>query len=119
MHLTTLGNRLDDKQIWVKCFGINISDKDKLQFYLEQMYSWNQVDQTQMTAWENKTNTIKTDWLEAKRYFEGLVPDFEAYKQNSGGTAGGKASMKVPTKLPKPTKATNSGTTSPPSQQQR
>ncbi len=45
IHLTAFGKRLDDKQIRIERFGISISDKDKLQFYLEQMYSSNQFDQ--------------------------------------------------------------------------
>jgi hypothetical protein len=88
MHLTDFGKRLDDKQICIKRFGINISNEDKLQFYLEQMYSCNQFDQTQITAWESKTKAIKTNWTETKQYFEGLVRDFEIYEQNSSGTMG-------------------------------
>jgi hypothetical protein len=88
IHLTAFGKRLGDKQIRIERFGITISDKDKLQFYLEQMYSSNQFDQTKMTTWENKAKIIKTDWDEAKQYFKGLTCDFEVYKQNSGGTMG-------------------------------
>jgi hypothetical protein len=46
IHLTAFGKRLDDKQICIKQFGINISNEDKLQYYLEQMYSCNQFDWT-------------------------------------------------------------------------
>jgi hypothetical protein len=88
LHLTAFGKQLDDEQIRIERFGITISDKDKLRFYLEQMYSSNQFDQTQMTTWENKSEAIKTDWTEAKQYFEGLIQDYEVYKQNSGSTAG-------------------------------
>ncbi len=52
------------------------------------MYSCNQFDQTQMTAWENKTEAIKTNWTKTKQYFEGLVHDYKIYKQNSSGTTG-------------------------------
>jgi hypothetical protein len=52
------------------------------------MYYSNQFDQTQMTTWENKAEIIKTDWDKAKQYFEGLIRDFEVYKQNSGRTMG-------------------------------
>jgi hypothetical protein len=79
IHLTAFGKRFDDEQNHIKCFGINISNEDKLQFYLERMYFCNQFDQTQMTTWENKTEAIKTDWTETKQYFEGLVH----YKQSS------------------------------------
>jgi hypothetical protein len=60
LHLTAFGKCLDDKQIPIERFGFTISDKDKLQFYLEQMYSSNQFDQTQMmTTWENKSEAIR------------------------------------------------------------
>jgi hypothetical protein len=42
-----------------------------------------------MTTWENKPEVVKNDWDEAKQYFEGLIRDFEVYKQNRGSTAGG------------------------------
>jgi hypothetical protein len=88
MHLTAFGKQLDNEQIRIKRFGITISDEDKLQFYLEQMYACNQFDQTQMTTWDNKDEAIKNDWTMAKQYFEGLIRDFEVYEQNSGGTTG-------------------------------
>ena len=89
IHLTAFGKRLDDDQIRIERFGITIiSDKDKLQFYLEQMYASNHFDKKEMTEWENKNITIKDDFDEAKLYFEGLVKDYEDYAQNSGGTAG-------------------------------
>jgi hypothetical protein len=52
------------------------------------MYSSNQFDQTQMITWENKAEIIKTDWDEAKQYFDGLIRNFEVYEQNIGGTVG-------------------------------
>ncbi len=88
IHLTVFERCLDDEQIRIECFGISISDEDKLQFYLKQMYYSNQFDQTQMTTWENKAEIIKTNWDEAKQYFEGLICDFEVYEQNSGRTVG-------------------------------
>jgi hypothetical protein len=35
-HLTAFGKRLEDNQTKIKHFSISISNKDKLQFYLEQ-----------------------------------------------------------------------------------
>jgi hypothetical protein len=87
IHLTAFGKRLDDDQIHIERFGITISDEDKLQFYLEQMYASNHFDKKEMTEWENKTVAIKDDFGEAKLYFEGLVKDNEVYAQNSCGTA--------------------------------
>lgn len=88
IHLTAFGKRLDDEQMRIERFGITISDEDKLQFYLEQMYASNTFDKKEMTEWENKAEAIKDDFDEAKLYFEGLVKDYETYEQNSGGTMG-------------------------------
>ena len=88
IHLTAFGKHLDDNQIRIERFGITISDKDKLQFYLKQMYASNHFDKKEMTEWENKIIAIKDDFDKAKLYFEGLVKDYEVYAQNSNGTAG-------------------------------
>jgi hypothetical protein len=47
-HLTAFGKRLDDNQRKIMCFGISISNEDKLQFYLEQMYASNTFDKKEM-----------------------------------------------------------------------
>ncbi len=88
IHLTAFGKRLDKDQVRIERFGITISNKDKLQFYLKQMYASNQFDKKKMTEWENKTIAIKDDFDEAKMYFEGLAKDYKVYAQNSCGTAG-------------------------------
>jgi hypothetical protein len=88
IHLTAFGKRFDDDQIRIEHFGITISDEDKLQFYLEQMYASNHFDKKEMTEWENKIIAINDDFNEAKLYFEGLVKDYEVYVQNSNDTAG-------------------------------
>jgi hypothetical protein len=41
-----------------------------------------------MTEWENKPEADKNNFGKAKMYFEGLLKDYEIYKQNSGGTVG-------------------------------
>ena len=61
MHLIAFGKRLNNEQIRIERFGVTISNKDKLQFYLEQMYACNQFNRTQMTTWENKDEAIKND----------------------------------------------------------
>jgi hypothetical protein len=65
IHLPAFGKRLDDDQICIEHFGITISDEDKLQFYLEQMYASNHFDKNETTEWENKTITIKDNFDEA------------------------------------------------------
>ena len=87
MHITAFGLKLNEEQQRLALLGIVISDDDKLQFYMEQIYSSNIFDKKEMVEWENKPIVIKDDFIEAKRYFENLVKDFETYSQNSGGTA--------------------------------
>ena len=81
IHLRAFRKRLDDNQICTKCFGITISNEDKLQFYLEQMYVCNHFDKKKMIEWENKIITIKDNFDKAKLYFEELVRDYEVYAQ--------------------------------------
>jgi len=80
--------KLDKEQACIDRLGIVISDEDKLQFYMEQIYSSNCFDKKEMVDRENKTIAIKDDYDEAKLYFEGLVQDFETCTQNSGGDSG-------------------------------
>ena len=90
MHLTAFGMKLDKEQARIDRLGVVISDEDKLQFYMEQIYASNCFDKKEMVDWENKPIAIKDDYDEAKTYFEGLVRDFETYTQNSGGDSGKK-----------------------------
>jgi hypothetical protein len=41
MHITAVGLKLDKEQKQLKLLGILISNKDKLQFYMEQIYALN------------------------------------------------------------------------------
>jgi hypothetical protein len=87
-HLTAFRKRLNYGQVHIKRYGITISDKDKLQFYLEQMYASNHFNKKEMTEQKNKPDAIKYSFDKAATYFERLARDYEVYKQNSGGTAG-------------------------------
>ncbi len=44
MHLTAFGMKLDKEQARINRLGVVISDKDKLQFYMEQIYVSNCFD---------------------------------------------------------------------------
>jgi hypothetical protein len=68
----------------IKHFVITISNEDKLQLFLEQMYTPNSFDKKKITKWENKPEITKNGFDKAKLYFEGLIKDYETYKQNSG-----------------------------------
>ena len=118
IHLTAFGKHLDNDQICIECFGINISNEDKLQFYLEQIYASNHFDMKQMAEWENTTVAIKDDFDKAKLYFKGLVRNYEVYAQNSGGTAG-KHNFESAIKPPQLTQETNYGSTSQESRRQQ
>ncbi len=86
MHITAFGLKLDKEQKQLELLGILISNKDKLQFYMEQIYASNILDKKEMINWENKPIVVKDDYNEAKLYFKNLVKDFETYSQNGGGT---------------------------------
>jgi hypothetical protein len=95
IHITTFGMMLDKEQSQLDRLGIVISNKDKLQFYLN--YASNcSFDKTEMVMWENKPVFVKDNYAQAKTYFKNLVKDFETYTQNSGGKTG-KMVMKSPT----------------------
>jgi hypothetical protein len=47
-HLTAFGMRLNDKQISLVQSDVAISDNNKLQFYLKQMYEFNAFDKMEM-----------------------------------------------------------------------
>ena len=79
MHITAFGLKLDEEQQRLALLGIAISDEDKLQFYMEQIYSSSMFDKKEMVEWENKPIIIKDSFVEAKRYFKNLVKDFETY----------------------------------------
>ena len=89
-HLTAFGKRLDDDQNTLIRSDITISDEDKLQFYLEQIYDSNLFDKAEMMDWESKPTVIKTDYVQAKAHFEALVKAHDTYAQNSGGGTAGR-----------------------------
>jgi hypothetical protein len=61
-HLTTFGKRLNDDQHTLNRSNITMADKDKFQFYLEEMYISNHFDTNKMLDWELQTTAIKTDY---------------------------------------------------------
>ena len=85
-HITELYKRLDDDQAALAANNIPISDEDKLQFFIEQMYESKNFDREQYVAWEKRPAATKT-WAGAKEYFEELTNDIDEYEANIGGTA--------------------------------
>jgi hypothetical protein len=89
-HLTAFGMKLNKEQNRLNRLGIIISNEDKLQFYMEQIYESNQFDKNEMMIWENKDKLTKNNYAKVKLYFERLINNAETYAQNSGRTAGKK-----------------------------
>jgi hypothetical protein len=89
-HLTAFGKQLDNNQNALIWSNIMISDEDKLQFYLKQIYDSNPFDKAKMMEWESKPTPIKSDYDQAKRHFELLVKAHDTYVQNSGGGTAGR-----------------------------
>jgi hypothetical protein len=85
VHITVFGMKLVKEQNQQNWLGIIISNKDKLEFYLKQIYATNCFDKTEMVTWENKPIIIRDNYTQAKAYFKNLVKDFQTYMQNSGG----------------------------------
>jgi hypothetical protein len=89
-HLTAFGKRLDDDQRALIRSDVTIADDDKLQFYLEEIYDSNRFDKQEMLTWEQQPQAIKTDYVEAKMYFERIVKATDTYEQNAGGGTAGR-----------------------------
>ena len=83
-HLTAFGKRLEDGQERLVRSDIIISDEDKLQFYLEQMYASGRFDKQEMLEWEKQPDITKADYTLAQAYFETLVKATDTYEQNAG-----------------------------------
>ena len=66
--------------------NIIITEQEKLQFYIEQIYDNTISDKEEITKWEKKKKSEKT-WVNATAYFEDLVANIKKYQSNSGGTA--------------------------------
>ncbi len=66
MHLTAFGMKLDKEQARIDRLGVVISNKDKLQFYMEQIYVSNCFDKKEMVDWENKPINIKGGLQQSK-----------------------------------------------------
>ncbi len=98
-HLTAFGKRLDDNQRALVRSNVTIADKDKLQFYLEQMYDSNHFDKNKMLAWEKQPTAIKTNYDATKKYFEALVKATDTYKMNAGGGTTGRNKYKSANQL--------------------
>jgi hypothetical protein len=58
--------KLDKEQNQLDRLGIVISNNDKIQFYIDQMYASNCFDKTEIVTWENKPIIVKDNYTQAK-----------------------------------------------------
>ena len=82
-NIKKFATRLTKKQESLDRDGIVISNADKLQFYIEQMYDANRFDKKEMITWETKPKPEKT-WENARKYFEKLVKIEHSYNKMAG-----------------------------------
>ena len=80
--------RLTDDQVALALDNIVISDTDKLQHFLEQMYLQKGLfSRPDYTTWEDLDEAEKT-WDNAMEYFESVVDSIDDFNKKNGDTAG-------------------------------
>ena len=86
-HVSQLAPRLNQEQEDLASHAIIISNDDKCQHYMVQMYDLGQFDARTMTKWE-KRPAIRKTWNEATTFFEEVVDDMETFEgESSNATA--------------------------------
>ena len=76
---------MDDNQAVLAANNIPILDKDRLQFFIKQMYKSKNFVHEQYVTWEKRLTPAKT-WARDKDYFQELTNDIDEYKANIRGT---------------------------------
>jgi hypothetical protein len=107
IHFTAFGMKLDKEQNRLDRLGIVISNADKLQFYLKQIYAC--FNKTELVTWENKPIIVKDNYTQAKLYFVNSSRILK-HSPKTAGVKQGRWGMKAPTTWQ--TWATRSGNTS-------
>jgi hypothetical protein len=87
--LTAFGKRLNDDQHALVCSDITITNNNKLQFYLEEIYNSNCFNKQEMLTWEQQPAATKTNYNLAQAYFERIIKATNTYEQNMGGETAG------------------------------
>jgi hypothetical protein len=87
-HISEFIKHLNDEQEYYETLKIKISEDDKLDHFLDQMWqqSGNLFDQAMMDGWTDKAEDDKT-WANACKYFKSLMRKLETWELNHGGTA--------------------------------
>ena len=83
--LTDYAKRIDKEQVQMGQDGIAISNDDKLQHFMEEMYDSGQFERPHYQDWEDRPDFEKT-WVEAVKYFEAVIEAMGTFEDNVGGT---------------------------------
>lgn len=78
--------RLNGGQEMLRHDSIKVSNDDRLQHFIEQMYDGGQFEWRDYQDWEDRPDHEKT-WAETTKFFEALIETMETYEDNIGGTA--------------------------------
>lgn len=85
-HITAFGQRLSQEQRELRQQNVTITDSDKLQHYLVQMYVSDMFDRRELTDWEKKSTDDRT-YTNALKHFQGIATYIKLLKENRGGTS--------------------------------
>ena len=83
MHITKFITKLNKGQKDLERNQIDVTDKDKLEHFVLQMFGSNLFDENQMMEWEKKAALAKT-WAAATSYFNEIVKEQEMYSKLFG-----------------------------------
>jgi hypothetical protein len=85
-HIEEFIKRLNEEQISLGRDKVVISNDDKLQHFLEEMYDCGMFDRRDYKEWETKEDDDKT-WEAATAHFTEIVDNMDTYNHNIGGSA--------------------------------
>ena len=81
-QIKVFGKRLNDDQCNLTNYKIIINDKDKLKFYIQDMYNSASFDKEEMKKLQKKTDQKRT-WKNTRNYFEDIIYGIENNSQTS------------------------------------
>ena len=87
-HITKYTRELDKQKRLCRDIGVPAPGLNKIQYYVENMYSSEMFDEKEMNAWENKPTADK-DWANTKTYFEDLYRSKRKYMEEREARASG------------------------------
>ena len=89
-HLTPFGKHLDDDKRSLIDRTSPSPTKTNSNFIWRKSTIATAFDKQEMLTWEQQPPNIKTDYVEAKNYFERIVKATDTYEQNAGGGTAGR-----------------------------